>query len=47
MHAYVSTPSGRGLSRKPQEHLAVINRKEYWAGLRIARRTNEPGSEVV
>lgn len=46
MHAYVGIPSGRGLCRKPQEHLAHINRNEYWAGLRIAR-TNELGSEVV
>lgn len=37
---------GRGLRGKPQEHLADINRKECWAGPRLARRANEPGSEV-
>lgn len=49
MHVHVGTLISLrgGLSVKPQEHPADINRKEYWAGHRISTSANEPGSEVV
>lgn len=46
LHAREGIEPGRGLSGKPQEHLADINRREYWADPRFAGRANEPGSEV-
>lgn len=35
------------LAARHRNHLADVNRKEYWAGHRIARRADEPGLEEV
>lgn len=47
LHTHVAQCQSGSLVASDRSHLADINGKEYWTSYRIARRAEEPGSEVV